>query len=146
MDLTITIEDGKLTTTLFEKEQNLHLFLPPTSSHPKGCGTGLVFGHVLRARRLCSRQADADVKIGEFLEQLLERGHTHEHLIPLFARAEENAARYMSRTPRQRLALIEEKKQAARRHIYFHFQFHPEDPSSSEIQRLWRENIFSPKG
>jgi hypothetical protein len=50
MDLTITIEDGKLTTTLFEKEQNLHLFLPPTSSHPKGCGTGLVFGHVLRAR------------------------------------------------------------------------------------------------
>jgi hypothetical protein len=146
MDLTITIEDGKLTTTLFEKEQNLHLFLPPTSAHPKGCGIGLVFGHVLRARRLCSRQADADRKIGEFLEQLLERGHTREHLLPLFARAEENAARYMSRTPRQRLVLIEEKKQAARRHLYFHLQFHPDDPSSSAIQRLWRENIFSPPG
>jgi hypothetical protein len=146
MDLTISIEDGRLTTTLFEKEQNLHLYLPPTSSHPKGCGIGLVFGHVLRARRLCSRQADADVKIGEFLEQLLERGHSREHLTPLFARAEENAATYMARTPRQRLALIEEKKQAAKRQIYFHLQFHPEDPSSSVIQRLWREHIFAPVG
>ena len=68
------------------------------------------------------------------------------HLLPLFARTEENAARYMSRTPRQCLALIEEKKQAVRRHIYFHLQFHPDDPSSSAIQRLWRDNIFSPMG
>lgn len=82
MDLTITIENGML-TTLLEKERNLHLYLPPTSSHPKGCSPGLVFGHVLWACRLCSCQADAYVKI----EELLEREHTCE-----FDCAEENAA------------------------------------------------------
>jgi hypothetical protein len=146
MDLTITIENGKLSTTLFEKAQNLHLYLPPTSSHPRGCSTGLVFGQVLRARRLCSCQADADVKIKEFLEQLLERGHTREHLLPLFARAEANAMTYMSRTPRERLKLIEEKKDASRQNIYFHLQYHPEDPPSSAIQRIWKETVFSPEG
>ena len=120
MDLTITIVNGRLSTTLYEKEQNLHLYLPPTSSHPKGCGTGLIFGYVLRARRLCSQQADADKKIAEFLGQLLERGHNREHLNPLFARAEENAKAYMSCSPAQRLSLIAEKKQAAKQQIYFH--------------------------
>ena len=146
MDLTISITDGKLSTTLFEKEQNLHLYLPPTSSHPKGCGTGLVFGYVLRARWLCSNQADADAKIEEFLGQLLERGHSRENLDPLFARAEANAATYMSRSPRQRFSLIEEKKQASKQQLCFHLRFHREDPSSSAIQRLWREHIFDPEG
>jgi hypothetical protein len=106
----------------------------------------LIFGYVLRARRLCSQQADADKKIAEFLGQLLERGHSREHLDPLFARAEENAETYMSRSPAQRLSLIEEKKQAAKQQLYFHLRYHPEDPPSTTIQRLWKECIFSPEG
>lgn len=55
MDLTITIVNGRLETTLFEKEQNLYLYIPPHSSHPRGVFTGLIFGQVLRIRRLCSK-------------------------------------------------------------------------------------------
>jgi hypothetical protein len=68
MDLTITIVDGKLHSTIFEKEQNLYLYIPPHSSHPKGVLTGLIFGQVLRIRRLCSTSTDADNKICEFYE------------------------------------------------------------------------------
>jgi hypothetical protein len=44
MDLTITIVDGKLETTLFEKAMNLYLYIPPYSAHPRCIFTGLIFG------------------------------------------------------------------------------------------------------
>eukprot|EP00957_Ditylum_brightwellii_P093788 7141450-Ditylum_brightwellii.AAC.1 len=34
MDLTITLKEGKITTTLFEKSLNLYLYILPHSAHP----------------------------------------------------------------------------------------------------------------
>ena len=45
MDITITINGkGRLETSIFEKPQNLFLYLPPHSSHPKGVKNGLILG------------------------------------------------------------------------------------------------------
>eukprot|EP00804_Cyclotella_cryptica_P024906 CCRYP_011806-RE/>CCRYP_011806-RE protein AED:0.30 eAED:0.30 QI:0/-1/0/1/-1/0/1/0/232 len=88
MDMTISIENGTLVTRVFKKDMNLYLYLPPTSSHPKGIGTGLIFGQVLRYRRLSTHQCDADKKIREFYQRLLARGHSPNTLSPLFLKAE----------------------------------------------------------
>ena len=56
MDLTISIVDGRLNTIIYKKYQNLYLYIPPSSSHPKGVLTGLIFGQVLWIRRLCSER------------------------------------------------------------------------------------------
>ena len=42
MDLTITSKDNKIHTTLFEKHQNLHLYIPPGSAHPPGLINGII--------------------------------------------------------------------------------------------------------
>ena len=42
MDLTITITEGKISTSLFEKPLNLHLYIPPHSVHPPGLLPGIV--------------------------------------------------------------------------------------------------------
>jgi hypothetical protein len=146
MDLTISIQSSKLHTTIYEKEQNLYLYLPPHSSHPKGVKTGLVLGKVLRIRRLCTDPQDADTKIREFLHQLLARGRSRDSLEPLFCRAEENTAAYLSRDPAERERLRLEKAKAAKNQVYFHVQFHPDDPPAREIQELWREYVAHPAG
>lgn len=144
MDLTISIVNGRLHTTIYEKEQNLYLYIPPHSSHPKGVLTGLIFGQVLRLRRLCSASTDADNKIQQFYERLRHRGHNDESLLPLFRRAEENAATYMSRSDEEKERLRKLKKIASNKQIYFHLQYHPEDPPSREIQKIWQEHVSHP--
>jgi hypothetical protein len=48
MDLTIVIQGSRVTTTLFEKAMNLHLYSPPHSAHPPGVLPGLVLGMIYR--------------------------------------------------------------------------------------------------
>ena len=36
------------------------------------------------------------------------------------------------------------KQAEAQQQIYFHIQFHPEDPPSREIQKLWRDYVSHP--
>jgi hypothetical protein len=144
MDLTIRIVDGKLVTTIFEKAQNLYLYIPPHSSHPKGVLTGLIFGQVLRIRRLCSLSTDADDKISQFFERLRNRGHSVASLVPLFTRAEQNALRYINRTPEDIERLKQKKWIESRKQVYFHLQFHPENPPSSKIQDLWKKHVSHP--
>jgi hypothetical protein len=147
MDLTISISgDGTISTSLYEKEQNLYLYLPPHSSHPKGVNKSLINGQILRICRLCSSQSDADSFIARFLSRLLDRGHAEEDLQPLFSRAEQNAKAYLSRTPAEHNAMRINKQRAARRQVYFHLEFHPDDPPSHEIQSLWREYVAEPPG
>jgi hypothetical protein len=146
MDLTITIVDGRLETTLFEKAMNLYLYLPPHSSHPRGVFTGLIFGQVLRIRRLCSHKKDADEKILEFFHRLLARGHTQEAIGPLFDKAEANARAYMQLSPEERERVKQQKALDAHNQVFLHLQYHPNDPQSRDIQRIWREQVLQPEG
>ena len=144
MDMTITIVDGSIETTLYEKPQNLYLYIPPHSSHPRGVFTGLIFGQILRIRRLCTHKKDADYNISQFFERLRARGHTPEQLRPLFHRAETNAQAYINRSPEEKERQRREKWVDSRNQVYFHLQYHPEDPPSSEIQKIWREYVSHP--
>eukprot|EP00956_Cyclotella_meneghiniana_P035161 scaffold112213_cov44-Cyclotella_meneghiniana.AAC.2 len=114
MDLTITIVNGRLETTLYEKAMNLYLYLSPHSSHPLGVFTSLIFGQVLRIRRLCSHnKQDADGKILEFFHRLLAKGHTMEALSPIFDKAEKNAEAYLQLSPEEQEALKLQKSRDA---------------------------------
>jgi hypothetical protein len=146
MDMEISIEGSRLITRVYEKDLNLYLYLPPNSAHSKGVGTGLVFGQVLRYRRLSTYQTDADEKIKEFHQRLRARGHSNEKLIPLFKRAEENAANYMARTELDHQQRRASRKEEAEACIRLHLTYHPEELPASEIQELWRNHVARPPG
>ena len=62
----------------------------------------------------------------------------------LFDGAEENAVTYMNQTPAEHEARRSAKKEENHRQVRFHLEFHPQDPSSWEIQQLWRSEIAHP--
>ena len=144
MDLTISITNGRLTTTVYEKPQNLYLYLPPHSSHPRGIETGLIYGQVRRIRRLCSNKDDSDTYIKRLFQRLVARGHKPESLVPIFTRAEfdmtyplKHKDTHLDRTNSQR-------QRQTDRALFFHMKYHPEDPPRRLIQHLWQQYVAKP--
>ena len=73
MDLTISIHNGKITTSLFEKPLNLHLYIPPHSAHPPRLLPGIVHSTIFRIFTLCSDPNDQIQRAKVFLN-----GYKHE--------------------------------------------------------------------
>jgi hypothetical protein len=67
-------------------------------------------------------------------------------LIPLFVKAQANAKLYLARSKCCHALIFEEHKRAAWRRVFFHIKYHPQDPSSQEIQRLWWQHVTNPPG
>eukprot|EP00956_Cyclotella_meneghiniana_P030319 scaffold75832_cov39-Cyclotella_meneghiniana.AAC.5 len=97
-------------------------------------------------RRLCTHKTDADSSIRDFLDRLLARGHTRESLQPMFANAEANATSFLRRSQDERKQLKIQKRNDSNNQLFFHLQFHPNDPTSREIQSIWRDTIAEPEG
>lgn len=136
MDLTITLKEGIVHTTLFEKALNLHLYIPPHSAHPPGLLPGMVFGTIFRVYTLCSDPADRFVRTQAFFRRLRARGWSSGHLMPVFLKAIERAATYTGPSI---------DNEANEPFLIFHLQFHPNDPSSRHIQQAWRDTVSEPR-
>jgi hypothetical protein len=139
MDLTISIRDNLLHFVAYEKPQNLHLFLTPSSNHPPGVNKGLIFGQVFYYYSLCTDRADAETKIRELFHHLKSRAWQSRDLIPMFNQALEryDPSHHLTAREKPTPTPIDER-------IFFHIEYNPGDPSSSDIQNWWRDTISEP--
>ena len=129
MDLTITLEGNKIVTTLFEKPNNLHLFIPSKSCHPPGLLRGMINGHVYRIRKLCTHPPDQLEKLQRYFRCLLARGYDRDQLRRLFYEA----------SSKKRA-----KESSDKNRLFFHIRYHPKNISPRTIQMSWRNTIQSP--
>ena len=146
MDMTIKIEGEQLITTIYAKPMALYQYIPPNSCHPPGALTGLIFGQILRIYQLCSLSEDIDKELSLFYKRLLNRGYTSNKLLPILEKGINNAITYLSLSPEQREAKKKAKTGRLDQRIFLHLPYHPQNPSSNFIQKLWRDHIFSPSG
>ena len=138
MDVVIKIKEGHIVTTLYEKEHNLHLYIPPHSCHPPGLLPGMVHGMVFRIYTLCSDAEDQKQKTLDFFFQMQRRGWSPTILRPLFKTAIRRAINYKG--PKS----IQEKQRQSNRTVLFHLRYHPKNPPSSQLQKLWTRHICQP--
>ena len=141
LDLTISIDSStkKIRTTLYEKELNLYLFIPPHSAHAPGVLTGLVLGNCHRIHTLCSNPADVMALSQLFFNRLIRRGYSPNILLPLFKRADVLAS---SSSSHDLDTLSPDEKLKSQ--IFFHIEYHPNSVTSSELQSLWKNTVILP--
>jgi len=84
LDITLSIKDGHVTSTLFEKSLHLYLYLPRASAHPPGVLKGLIAGGLLRIIQLTSNPTTNKQHVQQFYQRLLARSYTSSHLLPIF--------------------------------------------------------------
>ena len=136
MDLTISIQQGRIHTTLYEKPNSLHIYIPPNSCHPPGLLPGMVHGMIHRTYTLCTNNEDRIARARQFFLHLRRRGYQRQALLPLFHSAIERAQNYSG----PRVQDNNKLKYA----MLFHMQYHPNNIPSPEIQHLWYKHIADP--
>lgn len=146
LDMSLSIKDCRIASTLYEKPLATYLYITPTSAHPPGVTASLVMGNVLRIMQICTDPADIGDKLEVFMERLCSRGHQHATLLPLFEKAITNAKIYLSKSEADKLTAKSLKTEAARRTLYLHVPFMPDNPEAAFIQRSWRDCVAEPPG
>ena len=145
LDLTITFspETGQVSTDLYEKPLNLHAYLPPHSAHPPGVLKGLVKGMLFRFKTLCTKRSDQQRHINTFYQYLLVRGYKPNGLAPLF---NECIISIYAPPPDAIQPLPPLARPPDVHPLFFRIQYHPNDPPSTTLQKIWRTTLFHPPG
>jgi hypothetical protein len=138
LDVTIRLDHHMaICFTLYEKPLNLYLYLPPSSAHPPGVLTGLIYGMIRRAYRLTTDPNDCQQYLRKFYTRLRFRGYPKETLLPLFAAGLANKAKASRKKQRQ--------SNSTRSTLFFHVPYHPANPSSAALQDAYRTILLHPK-
>ena len=161
LDLDLTIKDDTLHSRIYEKPENMYLYLPPHSAHPSGMVRGLVTGQIKRFLQLCSNEQDSLTHIRDFYRRLVARGHSPTTLKPLFESAYKSQMRpskphhrlqpgmtefaqmYLDRGEDIPDYFYEEIEQDHR--IFLHLPYNPDAPSRRTFQRLLSQSIIEPE-
>ena len=144
LDLTIAIEtDGSITTKTFVKPMNLHLYIPPSSAHPKGTIKSLIFGNLQRYWTQNSRKEDFISATASFYGHLLNRGYTHDMLDPTFHEAAANIDNKMSGMLNGQMheQLWDPSQAAPANRLFVHWEYHPRDIGRRAIRQTFEETL-----
>ena len=142
MDMTITIREDRIITSLYEKAMNLYLYTTPHSYHPPGVLTGLVSGNILRIHLLCIKQDDVNRHMNEFYARFLVRGYQRDLLIPAFRKGITGAHALIKRGSVQRY--VSEQDTYTQGRVFFHLTYHPRYQTSKSLQRQWHKHLLHP--
>ena len=99
-----------------------------------------------RYRQPYQKKEDINHWLDYFMDNMLNRGHQHPTLLPLFEKAILNATNYLSRGEEWKITAKEEKALAAKRRAYLHVPYHPNNPSAHVIQHHWKQCVAEPPG
>ena len=75
LDLTITINDNSITTSIYYKPTDAHSYLRYDSSHPPSTKKAIPYSQLLRLRRICPNNTDYHHRIDACLDFFRARGY-----------------------------------------------------------------------
>ena len=124
LDLKITLKDNHLSTTVYSKPTDSHLYLHATSCHNSKSINGIPKGVALRLRRICSSENEYRNKSEEYTSYLTNRGYERKNI--------EKTFKTIGNLPRSEARKKVVKPNTTSR-IVFTAKFNPRGPDVNEI-------------
>lgn len=87
LDLTLTIQEDHITTTLYRKPTATNSLLEYGSFHPQHQRDGIPTGQFLRIKRNCSEKEDFKLQAQDLTQRFLQRGYPKKVVSKAFQRA-----------------------------------------------------------
>lgn len=137
LDLKLSIQQGLLITSTYQKPMNLYLYIPPMSAHPPSCFKGLITGELLRYWRQNTNINDFMSILSSFIQRLLQRGHNLDTLIP----ALQTTASLIDNRNTATLINNNDMKEHDDATLYIHWQYHPNDIKKSTIRAIYNQTL-----
>ena len=75
LDVCITLNQQTLSTTVFSKPTDVHIYLNPKSCHPEHMIRNIPKSQFLRLRKICSDTSDYIKKSNEYLNFFIKQGY-----------------------------------------------------------------------
>ena len=132
LDILIKLNAGTISTSLFCKPTDKHLYLHFDSAHPISLKKSIVYSQCLRTKRICSNPGDYDRSISSLAGHFLSCGYPIRTIKQGIRKASlinrHDLLTYKNKTPNKRIPLV--------------FEFHPLIPS---LARTLKQSFASLK-
>jgi hypothetical protein len=138
MDLTLTIHEGRIHSSLHENPLDDHLYIPPHSAHPPGITTGLINGIIHRIVTLCSDENYITQRLRTAFSHLVCQGYSATSFKPAFARAILKARAHAGLINTSTTPSLDSST------ILLRLAYYPKDPPSSALQQVWQNAMILP--
>ena len=143
LDLTVSInQKGKLVSDIFEKPENLYLYLPPLSSHPSNCIKGTIFGMIRRYWWLIDDNKKRIQSVNLFYKRLLRRGYVESFLTPIFNNGIQKAKLDTTNNSIDNTIDTDDNNNMESA-VFLHLKYNPADPPSQDIQKIFKETMLN---
>jgi hypothetical protein len=133
LDLNITLSRSKMSTSTYQKEMNLYLYIPPKSAHPPSCFKGLIHGELQRYWNQ-NNPTDFQNIVTNFIQRLVERGgHTIEDITPLLLQA----ASHLNPTT----TITSPQNNSDEDTLYIHWEHHPHGIQRRDLRQIYNKTL-----
>ena len=131
LDVSLSLNKGKICTDLYKKPTDKNQYLLPSSCHPPDCMKNIPFSLALRIVKICSDSINRDLRLGELKQMLLDREYD-ESII-------DSAIRRAIQIPRA--IALEPKKQSQKNDLNRPVYVSTYDPRVPNIKQIVKKNI-----
>ena len=133
LDVSCSIQNGKIETDLYRKETDRNMYLLPTSCHPPSCTKNIPFSLCLRIVRICSKPEYREEQFLKLMELMESRGYSERTI---------NAAIDRARKIPRHIALRRVLRKQAEKRPVFALTYDPRLPAIQSIQaKHWRSMV-----
>ena len=137
LDLTISIEDSKIITKIYQKALNLYQYLGPQSAHPPKMIKGVIYSLLKTYHQQNSRESDYNAIVAKTFNRYCNRGWNRAILKGYILDADQRVKSTVPKVPPPAAPPSETPLPNNKETLYIHMEYHPNDIPRHRVRAIF---------